>query len=202
MKHYKHKLNMLEPGGIICKVLLAMLILVIVFRICKAVTISNFILVTWGILLIIFVILLLLEQHQDKVLNAQQIYADSILEAACKKQSFSLSFQNTDLWHEHLDGFFDNHKMVMDKFRGDIPKLKRPSCSSRIAVNVEETRLTTEMVDEIMNTIIDLGRPVTRVAFVGVNRDMKKYLHQWNQKVSFQISCENDYERAKEWLAS
>lgn len=202
MKHYKYKLNMLEPGGKLIKVLIVMLLVGILFRLCNVIIVSNVFFGVGGVLLTILIILLLVEQHQDKVLNAQQIYADSILDAACKKQSFSLSFRNTEIWHEHLDGFYDNQKLVMSKFRGDIPKLERPSCSSRIAVNVEETLLTTEMVDEIINTINNLNRPVTRVAFVGVNRGIRKYLHQWGQKVSFQIQCENDYEHAKEWLAS
>lgn len=64
-KKYRHKLNMLEPGTKMCKVIGITCLLGLIFRLCNFCTISYFM---WGTALLIFLILLILiaiEHHQD-----------------------------------------------------------------------------------------------------------------------------------------
>lgn len=73
MKKYKHKLNMLEPGLKMVKAIgvLAMLSLVCYFL--KAIRISYLFGALTVILAIILWILIIIEQHQDNVMNRQAI---------------------------------------------------------------------------------------------------------------------------------
>lgn len=73
MKKYKHKLNMLEPGLKMVKAIgvLAMLSLVCYFL--KAIRISYLFGALAVILAIILWILIIIEQHQDNVMNRQAI---------------------------------------------------------------------------------------------------------------------------------
>ena len=73
MKTYKHKLNMLEPGSKIVKVIGLLAALSLVFYFINAVLISvicGCLAVALGIILWI---LIMIEQHQDNVLNQQAI---------------------------------------------------------------------------------------------------------------------------------
>lgn len=73
MKKYKHKLNMLEPGLKMVKAIgcLAMLSLVCYFL--KAVRMSYLFGALAVFLAIILWILIIIEQHQDNVMNRQVI---------------------------------------------------------------------------------------------------------------------------------
>lgn len=73
MKKYKHKLNMLEPGLKMVKAIgcLAMLSLVCYFL--KAVRMSYLFGALAVFLAIILWILIIIEQHQDNVMNRQAI---------------------------------------------------------------------------------------------------------------------------------
>ena len=68
-KRYKHKLNMLEPGTIMLKwigILILIGLLLYIFKL-KIVAYGAWILS--GIILIVLLILLTIEGHQDKVMN-------------------------------------------------------------------------------------------------------------------------------------
>ena len=73
VEKYKHKLNMLEPGSKIVKVIGLLVVLSLVFYFINAVLIS----VIFGCLAvalgIILWVLIMIEQHQDNVLNQQAI---------------------------------------------------------------------------------------------------------------------------------
>lgn len=73
MKNYKHKLNMLEPGLKIVKVIGLLLGLSLVFHFINAVLISLLCGCIAVILGIILWILIMIEQYQDNVLNQQAI---------------------------------------------------------------------------------------------------------------------------------
>jgi hypothetical protein len=73
MKKYKHKLNMLEPGSRMLKLIGILLFISIVLRLLKIIILFA-IFVGMAILTgAILFVLLLIEQHQDKVLNDQVI---------------------------------------------------------------------------------------------------------------------------------
>lgn len=68
-KRYKHKLNMLEPGSVMIKITGALFLLGIVlyFLSLKIACIIAFLIA--GLILLILLILVAVELHQDKVLN-------------------------------------------------------------------------------------------------------------------------------------
>lgn len=73
MKKYKFKLNMLEPGYMIIKIISLLGIIGLVFYIVE-ITLLYFICWSLAILFgIMLMILLIIEGHQDKVLNEQAI---------------------------------------------------------------------------------------------------------------------------------
>lgn len=73
MKKYKHKLNMLEPGLKIVKMIGLFVVLSLVFYSIHAVLLS-FICGCLAVALgIILWILIMIEQHQDNILNQQAI---------------------------------------------------------------------------------------------------------------------------------
>lgn len=73
MKKYKYKLNMLEPGYMMIKIIFLLGIIGLVFYLLE-VTLLYFICWSLAILFgIILMILLIIEGHQDKVLNEQAI---------------------------------------------------------------------------------------------------------------------------------
>lgn len=67
-KSYKYKLNMLEPGIVFCKIIVLLSVIAFVlfqFKFTLAATIAS---VIAGTITLIFIILLLIEQHQDRIL--------------------------------------------------------------------------------------------------------------------------------------
>ncbi len=73
MKKYKHKLNMLEPGCKMIKAIGVSVVLGFIFHIAKIALISYIFYGLAVLLGIILWILLIIEGHQDKVLNEQAI---------------------------------------------------------------------------------------------------------------------------------
>lgn len=66
---YKYKLNMLEPGIIMMKIIGALFVFGLVFRVAKWHWLSIIFLFLSGILFTVLLILVAIEAHQDKVLN-------------------------------------------------------------------------------------------------------------------------------------
>lgn len=66
---YKHKLNMLEPGLIMMKIIGALFVFSIAFWVAKWHWLSIILEALSGILFAALIILVAIEAHQDKVLN-------------------------------------------------------------------------------------------------------------------------------------
>lgn len=66
---YKHKLNMLEPGAVMLKIIGALAALGIVFWVIKWHLPAAIAWVLGGIILAVLLVLAAVESHQDKVLN-------------------------------------------------------------------------------------------------------------------------------------
>jgi hypothetical protein len=73
MKTYKHKLNMLEPGLKMIKAIGIFGVMGFIFHVTKLVLISYIFSGLAALLGIVLWILLIIESHQDKVLNEQVI---------------------------------------------------------------------------------------------------------------------------------
>lgn len=73
MKTYKHKLNMLEPGLKMVKAIEVFALISLICYLLKAVLISYLFGGLTLLLIVILWILIIIEQHQDNVMNRQAI---------------------------------------------------------------------------------------------------------------------------------
>lgn len=203
-KNYKHKLNMLEPGSKILKLLGILLAGGLLTHIIHLYTVRNILLVVVGIMLASLLILVVVELHQDKVLNEQAVRLDSKIEAGIKKKSFSLHYNKGEIWCEHLDSLGDHKKIVMNKFNEDLLEVKKVSAPSFIAVNLDETMVDRDILEMVLYSYRDLDKDLKKVVFIGLSRRnvrlMKKIIRESDKKITYITGCINDFEKAKEWL--
>ena len=125
--------------------------------------------------------------------------ADEI-RAAVNKRSFELNYGGGTIWCEHLDGMGDLELEVIDKFKADLPKLQRPSVSSRMIIDLDETVITENIKNVIVNGLCDGSKQFKKIAFVGVDiKHRAKFgaIHARNGAI---VKFLDDYEKAKEWV--
>lgn len=65
---YKYKLNMLEPGILMCKILLSLSVIAVILFLCKQRALGTIVLILNVIILLSMIVLLIIEHHQDEVL--------------------------------------------------------------------------------------------------------------------------------------
>lgn len=123
-------------------------------------------------------------------------------EAGLKKKSFSLPYHGGEIWAEHLDALGNETQLMLQKFNEDMNEIKKPSTSSFIAVNLDETAVNEEILKYILEQFAALETPLRKVVFVGLDLRMKRYIKHQSKSLPFLIGCINDYEKAKEWLVS
>ena len=123
-------------------------------------------------------------------------------ELGLNKKSFSLFYNGGEIWCEHLDSLYNEKDLLKQKFLQDLIQISRPSMSSFIAVDLDESEVDTEILELIINSFIMLKKPLCKVVFVGLNSKMKRYIKKKNADTSFFMICMDDYEKAKEWLVA
>lgn len=121
-------------------------------------------------------------------------------ELGLNKKSFSLFFNGGEIWCEHLDSLYNKKELLIQKFDQDLVQISRPSMTSFIAVNLDETDVDREILDHILNCFALLKKPLRKVVFVGLNFKMKNYIKKRNIGNSFTMACIDDFEKAKQWL--
>jgi len=121
-------------------------------------------------------------------------------ELGLNKKSFSLYYHGGEIWCEHLDSLYGEKELLLQKFKQDLIVISRPSTSSFIVVNLDESDVDKEMIEFIMNSFITLKKSLRKIVFVGLNSKMKSYIKKKNLETSFVVTCIDDYEKAKEWL--
>lgn len=114
------------------------------------------------------------------------------------KKSFSLPYNGGDIWCEHLDSLCDKRELLLEKFKNDLVMIAKPSTSSFIAVNLDETDVDKELLDEIYQAFSSLNKSIRKVVFVGLEPEMKRYVRRL--RANFVVTCLDDFEKAKEWL--
>ncbi len=119
-------------------------------------------------------------------------------EKGFNKKSFSLYYNGGEIWAESLDSLEDRKDLVIEKFKEDLKSISKPSTSSFIALNLDETVVTDDIMELILDSFINLNKSLKKVAFVGLNSKYKKYIKK--QSLPFQAVCFDDYEKSKEWL--
>lgn len=120
--------------------------------------------------------------------------------AGLNKKSFSLYYNGGSIWAEHLDSLGSERNLVYQKFNEDLKQIQRPSTSAFIAVNLDETEVDEELLSYLLDSFVNLGRPLQRVVFVGLKFKWKWYLRKRRKNVPFVIGCIDDFEKAKAWL--
>ncbi|RZT02011.1 hypothetical protein [Cuneatibacter caecimuris] len=61
-------------------------------------------------------------------------------------------FNGGEIWIEHLDGIYEYTNLAIEKFQNDYKQLKRPSMSSLIAINHDETAFDAGLMNVIVET--------------------------------------------------
>lgn len=119
-----------------------------------------------------------------------------------RKKSFSMAFRGGEIWFEHLDGIYQQEALVLEKLKEDRKIFCRPSVSSLICFNLDETVITDEIINEITDILTHSDKQFRKVCFVGANRLTKKTLSNQLEGHGFLICFIHDFEKAKEWLVS
>ncbi|MBA4688426.1 MAG: hypothetical protein H2184_14845 [Candidatus Galacturonibacter soehngenii] len=79
MKEYRYKLNMLEPGTKMIKLIVGLIILSVIFYFTKLIVLCYLVSILAGITGFILWVLIMIEQHQDRVLNEQAIEESNLV---------------------------------------------------------------------------------------------------------------------------
>lgn len=120
-----------------------------------------------------------------------------------KKKSFALPFSGGEIWFEHLDGMYQYTELVLHKLREDSKVFLLPSRPGVIGFVMDETVINQTVVDEIAKVLCQGGKRFMRVAFIGTNREIKKFLEQaLGRETDFAVGFFEDMEVAKVWLVS
>lgn len=116
-----------------------------------------------------------------------------------QKKSFSICYKGGEIWIEHLDAI-QNTDLLKEKFLNDLPQIKRPSTSSYIAINLDQSNVNAELVSFIVDSLSNINKSIRKVVFVGLSKELKKLLYRRKYELPFVINCIDDFEEAKEWL--
>lgn len=123
------------------------------------------------------------------------------VEAGIKKKSFELYYNGGSIWCEHLDSMGEYKEKVIEKFKGDIRYFSRPSMTSFMIINLDETEIDEEIVSCIIDGITACGKRFVKIAFVGVkDRADCRAFRVIHDKNGCAVSFFEDYEKAKEWV--
>ena len=123
-------------------------------------------------------------------------------ELGLHKKSFSLFYKGGEIWCEHLDSLYNEKELLKNKFNQDLLQIGRPSISSFLVINLDETVIDEEIMEFIINNLVMLKKSLCKVVFVGLNSKMKNFVKKRNINTSFVMTCIDDYEKAKEWLVA
>lgn len=118
------------------------------------------------------------------------------------KKSFSMFFGGGEIWFEHLDGIYSYEDLVLKKLDADTAFFTRPSKPSLICFNLDETNITENIINAIVDKLLNSSKVFTRVCFVGVDRRSRKSLCKLLAGKTFALDFIDDFEKAKIWLVS
>lgn len=116
-----------------------------------------------------------------------------------KKKSFAMFFGGGEIWFEHLDGIYNHTNLAIEKLERDYLCFKAPSKPSLIAVNVDETVVTDELIAALKSKLAG-DKYFTKVVIVGATAASKRKLQKALSGNGFALAFMSDFEKAKEWL--
>lgn len=121
-------------------------------------------------------------------------------QAGIDKKSFSLPFNGGEIFCEHLDGMNSNITSALSKFESDKKLIKRPSTSSFLAINLDETEVDDNLFNAVLNFLLSKEKKFRKVAFIGISKKYKKEFSKQLQGCGFEFAFIDDFQKAKEWL--
>ena len=89
---------------------------------------------------------------------------------------------------------------VINKFKEDYKSFSRPSVSSYMIINLDETNVSEKIAECIANGIIKCTKRYMKIAIVGVGKKEQKLFKKIKKESGVMISYIKDYEKAKEWI--
>ena len=120
--------------------------------------------------------------------------------AGVNKKSFELNYNGGTIWCEHLDSMGNMEAEVINKFEEDCKTFSRPSVSSYMIINLDETIVSEQIAECIINGIIECTKKFMKIAFVGVGKREQKKFKKIEKESGVIVSYMKDYEKAKEWV--
>lgn len=113
-------------------------------------------------------------------------------------------FGGGEIFFVQLDVLSYSKQLVMDKFKEDAVVFSRPSTTSLIAVNLNETYVDEEMAELFVSTFAGVKKHIQKIVFVGLDGEDRRMFKRLLKKRRTDFACGfiNDYEKAKEWLVS
>lgn len=128
-------------------------------------------------------------------------YMNVNTEAGLRKKSFELYYSGESIWCEHLDSMGDMKDKVIEKFLEDKKTFCRPSMTSFIIINLDQTETDPEIISCIKETMISTPKRIMKLAFVGVTKAIDKNdLRVISQKKGCPMEFFEDFEKAKKWV--
>ena len=121
-------------------------------------------------------------------------------QAGLNKKSFEINYNGGTIWCEHLDSMGNMEAEVINKFKEDYKTFSRPSVSSYMIINLDETIVSEQIVECIVNGIIECTKKFMKIAFVGVDKKQQKKFEKIKKEDGVMVSFWTDYEKAKEWV--
>lgn len=123
------------------------------------------------------------------------------IEAGLRKKSFELYYIGGSIRCKHLDSMGYCKDAVIEKFRKDSKIFCRPSMTSFMIINLDETEIDTDIISCIVDEITSSPKRFMKIAFVGVE---KRKPRSEFRKIGAQKGCAvgffADYEKAKQWV--
>lgn len=119
------------------------------------------------------------------------------------RKSTSMFFAGGEIFFLQLDALSVYTELVTEKFLEDMKLVSRPSMTSDIAVNLNETLVTDEMCKIMADSFCAVKKPLHKVCFVGLDKDSKRTMKKAfkeHGRTGFAVNFIDDYEKAKEWL--
>ena len=95
-------------------------------------------------------------------------------QAGINKKSFELNYNGGTIWCEHLDSMGNLETEVINKFKEDYKSFSRPSVSSYMIINLDETNVFEKIAECIANGIIKCKKSYMKIAIVGVGKKEQK----------------------------
>ena len=120
--------------------------------------------------------------------------------AGMNKKSFELNYEGGTIWCEHLDSMGNLEVEVIKKFEEDFKVFSRPSVSAHVIINLDETIVSGQIADCIVNSIIGGTKRFRKIAFIGIDKKRQKQFEKIAKEAGAIVAYWKDYEKAKEWV--